>query len=82
MLKRVAKATQQNGTTASFNTQLLALAPTLFAQYGCVVIDFAGDARMDNPSDLTYRNADGVHTNGAGALILAQIADAALAAYK
>lgn len=41
--------------------------------------DFAANAHLQNTSDLTYYQADGVHPTATGAAVMASIADAVIA---
>jgi lysophospholipase L1-like esterase len=49
-----------------------------FASFSDKVADVAADSRLDDYSDTTYYNVDGIHTNAAGNLVIADLVEAKL----
>lgn len=59
---------------AAVNADILANGAT----YGSAVCDLAGDARLQNPADTTYFDADGTHLNNAGYGVVASLVKAVI----
>lgn len=79
----VGTITPQAGITAGEETQRNTLNTSIRTNTGSWhdgVVDFDGDVRLQDETDLTYFNADQVHPNATGYQVMAEIANTAITA--